>query len=353
MGMVRPSHKLKTLMVAFAIALLPLLAHAQPEGGPSSGPSCDRQCLSSLVDQVLKSMVAHDPYALPLAHVYAATENLHPAALGMMTLWRSVTRAGEPDFLALDPVAGQAFFEMQISEGGDLSALWGRIRVVDRKITELEFYINRSRGDHGFSFSAKDLPDNLHSWMHPPADRRRASRTMLEKLARASFNAHDNLQVAIGHDCQFIEAGTHVIDPGLPGVPPPASRPGRDPNAPLGCVFPPFRPTDLQARQVAIDTDLGIVVVAGMVPGRVFPYPYYGHMISAFIPDDMKQPQDAQLSWFEKEKRRGSEPLLRPAPATGVTMQVLQFYDGKLQGEQINVHLGPPGKRSVWLEPGM
>jgi hypothetical protein len=351
--MLFPSHKLKALMIALAVALLPISAHARtPRAGPPSTSSCGRACLSGLVDQVLKSMVAHDPYTLPLAPVYAATENLHPAALGMMTLWRTVTKAGGPDFLALDPIAGQAFFEMQISEGGDLSALWGRIKVVDHKITELEFYINRSRGDHGFSFSAKDLPANLRSWMNPPADRRRASRAMLEKLARASFNAHDDLRVAIGRNCQFIEAGTHVIDPGLPGVPPPASQPGRDPNQPLGCVFPPFRPTDLQARPIVVDSELGIVVVAGMVPGRVFPYPYYGHMISAFIPDDMKQPQDAQTKWFEQAQRRGGEPLLRPAAATGMTMQVLQFYDGKLQGEQINVHLGPPGKRSVWLEPG-
>jgi len=300
--------------------------------------------MTNIVDQVLDSMATHDPYNLPLAPVYTATENLHPAALGMMTLWRTVTNGGKPDFLAIDPVAGQAFFMKQIDEGGSLSAMWGRIKVVNQKITELEFYINRSHGDHGFSYSAKNLPANMHREMNPPADRVKASRAELEKLARASFDASDPMKVAIGTDCQFLEAGSQVFDPG---------NPPRKENAdkPLGCMFPPFRPTDLKARTIVVDTELGIVVTAGMVRGHVYPYPFYGKMISAFIPDDMKQAQDEEAAWFTKQQRLSKTPLLKPSAATGMTMQVLQLYNGKLQASQINVHLGGPDMQSIWVEP--
>ncbi|WDS35032.1 hypothetical protein [Pseudoxanthomonas sp.] len=328
-------------LLALAGAVVPLAAQAAPT---TASGACDRQCMSSLVDQLLQSMVARDPDRLPLARAYSASENSHPAALGMMTLWSSVTRAGRPDLLAIDTVAGQAFFELQIEEGGSPSMLWGRVKVVDRKLSELEFFINRSRGDHGFSYSAKDAPANLKRWMTPPRNRAKASRAELEQLSRAAFSTEVPYEIAVDPDCSFLEAGSKVIDPGLGD----SDRPG-DPNAPLGCMFPPFRPVDSKAREIVIDEELGIVVDAGMVPGRVYPYPFYGHMISAFIPDQMKQAQDAQQQWLDKQLVGKGAGLVKPMPAVGETMQVLQVYDGKLQGSQINVHLLGPGSRSLWV----
>lgn len=334
-------------MIPALFICLPMTALGAPSyRSDSKRTACDRGCMTRIVDDVVKSMVAHDPYTLPLAPVYEATENSHPAALGMMTLWRTVTDAGKPNFLAIDPIAGQAFLLMQIDEGGELSVLWGRIKVADRKITQLEFYINRSRGDHGFSFSARNLPVNVRSWMHPPAGRVRASRSALERLSRAAFDATDHIKVKVGRRCEFLEAGSHVIDPGL-GPEFQALR--AHPDKPLGCMFPPFRPTDLDARTIVIDQKLGIVVDAGMVAGKVYPYPFFGHMISAFIPDDMKRAQVTQKRWYKRMSREGEGSLLKPAAATGVTFQVLQFYNGELQGSQINVHLERPGVRSIWV----
>ena len=329
-------------LLAVSCVLAPAAAHAA--AGRTADSACDRQCMSTLVNQLLQSMVARDPDHLPLAREYAATENSHPAALAMMTLWRSVTRADKPDLLAIDTVAGQAFFELQISESGSLSMLWGRIKVSDRKIAELEFFINRSRGDHGFSFSAENAPTNLKRWANPPSQRAKASRADLVKLSRAAFSTDVPYEIEVDPNCSFLEAGSKVIDPGLGDSP----RPG-DPNAPISCMFPPFRPIDPQAREAVIDEELGIVVDVGMVPGHVYPYPYYGHMISAFIPDQMKQAQDAQQQWLDQQLKRPGAALVRPMPAVGETMQVLQVYNGKLQGSQINVHLLPPGSRSQWV----
>ncbi len=337
-----------SLMASMGLLMTAHTAQAQ------ASADCDRACMTEIVDGLVESMVKHDPDHLPLATVYQATENSHPAALGMMTMWRTITRAGKPDFLAIDVPAGQAYLETQVSEGSDLSVLWGRIKVVDRKITELELFVNRSRGDHGFSFSADKLPENLKSWMNPPASRQKASRAELEALSQAVFATNSTYTIDLGEKCSFIEAGSHVVDPGLDDVPPPtapAGSPARDSNAPLGCIFPPNHPTDPKAREIVIDEDLGIVVDAAIVPGTVFPYPFYGHMLSAFIPNEMAEPGVAQQAWFERKVAQGKGPLLKPAAATGDAMHVLQVYDGKLQGLQINVHVGGPDMKSGWTNP--
>lgn len=334
-----------------AIAASAMLSGAAPSAVHAADTACDRACMGNMVDQLLASMTAHKPELLPLAPVYTATENSHPAALGMMALWRTVTKAVKPSLLAIDPGAGQVYFALNVNEGGGLSVLWGRLKVIDRKIAELELFVNRARGDHGFSFSPEQLPANYRKLMSPPPTRRRASRAELEALARAAFDADDPLQVKIADDCQFTELGWQVIDPGLDDVPPPAPPAGAkpiDPNAPLGCVFPPYRPTDKRARVIAIDEELGFVVVAGVVPGHAYPYPHFGHMVSAFIPDQMAEPAKAQGAWFDRHVQQHKAPVVRPEPATGETMQVLQLYDGKLQASQINVFLSGPGMQSVW-----
>ncbi|PIG82101.1 hypothetical protein AARAC_000014 [Aspergillus arachidicola] len=140
--------------------------------------------MTTIVDQVLASMLAHRPDILALAQVYYATENSHPAALGMMTLWPTVTSSGPPSLLAIDTTSGSAYLALGVSTGSDKQqyVLWGQIKVVNKETTELELYINRSRGDHRFPFSSEELPKNYKRWMSPPADRQNATRATLKKL---------------------------------------------------------------------------------------------------------------------------------------------------------------------------
>ncbi|OJJ42386.1 hypothetical protein ASPZODRAFT_20504 [Penicilliopsis zonata CBS 506.65] len=93
-----------------------------------------------MVTLILDSMLAHDPYTLPLATVYKATENSHPAALSMMTAWRTITEAGPPSLLALDSRQGTAYFALDVSEGNAAreTILRGRIKVVDMDEMESE-----------------------------------------------------------------------------------------------------------------------------------------------------------------------------------------------------------------------
>ncbi|KAH6869116.1 hypothetical protein B0T10DRAFT_467447 [Thelonectria olida] len=332
------------LMKAAAALVLAVSASAAAAVGRSasitSNNSCSRESMTAIVTQILDSMVAHDPYSLPMATVYKATENSHPAALSMMTLWRTVTRAGPPSLLAIDTTNGAAYFSLDISEGTDVtqSVLRGRVKVVDQEITELELFVNRNRGDHGFSFSAAELPANYKVLMSPPANRTKASRATLEALSEALFATSSNFSVTVSDDCQFTESGWNVVDTGVYG---------NGSSDPLGCVWPDDHPTDTNARvALVVDEELGFVVTSGIIPGTV--YPYYGN-VSAFIPNKMTAAQKAQVAWYEEMQAQDNLPLLSPTGATGDTLEVLQYYNDELQAMQINVYLSGPNMTSPWL----
>jgi hypothetical protein len=296
--------------------------------------------MTAIITDVLNSMVAHDPSSLPLATVYRATENSHPAALSMMTSWRTIVNIAPPSLLAIDSKQGTGYFTLDVSEGNNdvPSILRGRIVVADHKITELELFINRNRGDHGFSYNSTQLVPNATPLMSPPANRKKNSRTSLEALSEALFATSSNLSVTVSDNCQFTEIGWKVVDTGVYG---------NSTTEPLSCSWPSDHPTDDNARvNLVIDEELGFVVTSGIIPGKV--YPYNGN-VSAFIPNKMTAAQEAQEVWFAEMKAKATLPLLAPTDATGDTLEVLQFYDDKLQAMQINVYLSGPGMSSPWL----
>jgi hypothetical protein len=285
-------------------------------------------------------MVAHDPSTLPLATVYKATENSHPAALSMMTSWRTIVNIAPPSLLAIDAAQGTGYFTLDVSEGNNdvPSILRGRIAVVNQKITELELFLNRNRGDHGFSFNSTQLLSNYRSLMMPPANRTKDSRKTLKAVSEALFATSSKTEVIVDDNCQFTELGWKVVDTGVYG---------NGTTKPLGCNWPTSHPTDDNARvNLVIDEELGFIVTSGMIPGKV--YPYNGN-VSAFIPNKMPEAQAAQDVWLAEMKAKATLPVLSPMNATGDTLEVLQFYNGKLQAMQINVYLNGPGMTSAWL----
>ncbi|KAF5009681.1 hypothetical protein FDECE_4127 [Fusarium decemcellulare] len=334
----------RNILTRVAALVLATMVFATPMAEPirrhaleSADSGCSRDYLTGLVTQVLGSMVAHDPYSLPLASTYKATENSHPAALSFMTSWRTITRTGLPTILALDTTQCSAYFALDISEGNDATqaVLRGRVKLVDQRISEIELFINRGRGDHGFSFSPEELAANNAVLMNPPTNRTNPSRATLEALSQALFARSSNFSVNVNDNCQFTEIGWKVVDTGVWGN-------NSSPEVP--CSWPPEHPIDDNARVgLVIDEELGFVLTSGVVPGKV--YPYNGN-ISAFIPDDLSVAQEAQEVWI---KAQDGLSLLAPTEATGDTLELLQYYDDELQAMQINVYLGGPNATSVWL----
>ena len=103
---------------------------------------CDRACLGTMLDQYLDAVVANAPDTAPLALGIRQTENAINVAPGN-GVWQSVTALGDVQRRYFDPVSGHAAYYGSVVEGAESALVTARIRVVEREITEAEWYIAR------------------------------------------------------------------------------------------------------------------------------------------------------------------------------------------------------------------
>jgi len=103
---------------------------------------CDRACLESLVEQVLRAMLAHDASRLPLAKGVRYSENGQFLALddGLWGTASKIAMPGTDDYAAVfaDPPAGTAGYWGLTNEHGTPGVLALRIKVAGGKISEME-----------------------------------------------------------------------------------------------------------------------------------------------------------------------------------------------------------------------
>jgi hypothetical protein len=344
------------------LAGLAALAGVAAPAADSSTAACNRACLRDLTDKVVASMVAHDPSRLPLSQVYAATENSVPSALNMMVIWRTAT-ASKSSYYVIDPESHQVFLISTIAEGPNDSLLFGRIKFDGRRISEVELFENRSRGQGGFQFEADGPAHFPREWtVEVPT----ASRATREELLRAGQSIFDTTVPApeAAMNCVVMENGKVVgenpdVLKAIGGGPQdeprtgPASSPKKtnpDGTVPVPCGNPPNRPTDRNARTTIIDEERGIVVSMAMVPGVVEPYLVTSPTESASVPNALLKPY-ADMLRKQRSSGKFNAPALRAMQNTAAVSEVHRIYDGKLQGLHLLVNLGAPGARSPWVGP--
>ncbi|HWU04038.1 MAG TPA: hypothetical protein VN222_14960 [Novosphingobium sp.] len=337
-------------LVAAAPALWGTSASAQAAAPAAArGDACDRACLRGKADALLASIVAHDPGRLPLARTYRATENGVPAALPMMTIWRTATAAAHT-FHVIDPVSQQVLLVSDIAEGSSHALLFGRIRVAQGQISEIELYVDRSRSDGGFQFEATGLAQLPSAWTQQVAPARLPTRDALLVAGRSIFDTRLSGPEA-APSCVMMENGKPVAeDPEVLkviGGGGPELAHNADGSVPIPCGAPPFRPTDPDARTDIVDEAQGIVVSIGTMEGLVQPYVITAPTISAFVPDAMMQPY-LDLLAAQRKTGRFNRPELVPTRASITVVQMQRYYDGKLQGMHLLEKLGPVGARSPW-----
>jgi len=336
-------------VVAFGLTLLPAGTKAQAQ-------SCDRPCLGALGDRLLNSMVAHDPGALPLSSEYAATENGVAAALPMMNLWRTITGI-KSRYYVVDPVTHQLFFIVTAAEGPHDNLLFGRFKVDrDAKLSELEFYIDRSRGDAGFQFGLQDGPMAFPTtaWQVSLKKSQRESRAALLNVGRSIFDRKiSSPPVAAG--CKMMENGKFSDE--NPKVlrflmPSNLSMAGLKRNGKgldlVPCAAPPERPHDDHARTDIVDEQDGIVVSFGMISGLIQPYLVTSPTDSAFVPFDIMQPY-VNLLKAQNKSGEFTAPRLRAMPVTSVVAHLYRMYDGKVQGMLLLFNVEPYRSTSPWV----
>ena len=259
----------RKILVLACAALAPLLgpaARAEPAGFNSNQmQSCDRACLSGVVDQYLEALVRKDPSRLPWAKHVLFTENNVQLAIGD-GLWGTISGKRAYDLRSLDPASGQAGWIGVIEEHGVPGIMALRLRVSDGKISEVETVLSR-RVDNG-PFPVVDglkTPPPIFSAIVPPA--RRSPRERLISIVDGYF---DTLQLNDGTLFTQFADSCERTENGLRTTHNPGAIPGYD-IAALGCADQ-FRKGQYvyddrlrDRRYPLVDEERGLVLAAGFI----------------------------------------------------------------------------------------
>jgi hypothetical protein len=106
--------------------------------------NCARECLEGIARKYMDALVQRNPSAAPLAEHVKFTENNVELRVGD-GLWGTITGKGPPatELLFADPEQGQVGFFGIVDEHGVPGYIGVRLKIEDRKISEIETVINR------------------------------------------------------------------------------------------------------------------------------------------------------------------------------------------------------------------
>ncbi len=100
-------------------------------------PDCDRQCLAGIADQYFAALTARDPSKVPAAPGIKYTETGKFKKLGE-GIWKTVTGAPTYRLSLYDPGTGGIGVHAVVPEGAKLTLMAVRMKVENRKLTEVE-----------------------------------------------------------------------------------------------------------------------------------------------------------------------------------------------------------------------
>ena len=195
-------------------------------GMSHAAATCDAKCLKGFVDQYLAALSAHDPSRLPVSGNVRYTENGQELPLGE-AIWVTNTGLGIYKNYFTDPEAGQTVAYVTIHEGDNFDVMAVRLKVVDKKITEVESIVVRPSGMGAGAGVMSSPAANLEKigkpnplWNQVIKKSERMSREDLIKTANKYFSG---LQKNDGKgdypftdDCNRLENGTQTTNMKLP-----------------------------------------------------------------------------------------------------------------------------------------
>jgi hypothetical protein len=141
---------------------------------------CDRACLNGIVDSYLQAIVAHDPSRAPFAVNARSTEYTQELAFGK-GLWQTASE-GPTSFRIYvpDPVVQQVGFFGVMKESGKPVVLALRLKVANRRITEIEQLVQRDVDD----FTLPNLVKPRATFLTPIPPKNRMSRDRMLEVAQ-------------------------------------------------------------------------------------------------------------------------------------------------------------------------
>ena len=242
----------KRRIVLVSLALL--LPAAWITAAQSSGQtSCDRECLRGFITQYLNDMVAHNPKSLPLAANARFTEDTKTLPLGE-GLWKGASglRSYRQDFL--DVRDGMAASHVIVEEEGKPIMLALRLKIANKKITEIETMVTRNRTEGAlFSVDALQMPKAAMNVV--PEASQKMSRAELIRIAEfypiglKAGGTFDAVQAPFAPDAYRLENGNMMAGAG--------ARAGSENIRTQRIIAHP----DVSYRIAAVDEELGIVLM--------------------------------------------------------------------------------------------
>jgi hypothetical protein len=202
---------MRKLLTVVAMGIL-IFAAAQ-----NANAQCDRQCLEGFVNQYLAAMAAHDASKAPFAPNVKYTENAKALTFPKPAegLWSTVSSLGDYKLYVADPKAGQVAFVGLVKENDKTALLSMRLRIENKKITEIESIVVRNM-----------MEGNLWTMKTPPPEFSRAlapeERVSREELVRISSVYFDGIvkitsKIVPWHDeCYRLENGMWTAGRKLP-----------------------------------------------------------------------------------------------------------------------------------------
>ena len=112
--------------------------------------NCDRECLRGFMTKYLDALVAQKPEDVPVAHNMRYTENTVDIKLGE-GIWKSKTKMTSYRQDILDPEWGISGTHVVLEEGKNTILLLVRLKIVNKKITEIETQVTRLEPGGRFS----------------------------------------------------------------------------------------------------------------------------------------------------------------------------------------------------------
>ena len=194
-------------------------SESAPAQAPAQDPQllCDRACLQGVADGYLKALVAHDPKLLSLDEHVRFTENGQELQLGD-GFWNTASGVGAAQQFYPDPQTQQIAFVGTMREFDSLVLMAMRLKVHDRRISEVETLFYRKGAGPEWSDAGVDATNARgaadSAWLVPVPTAQRASREQLMGVAMTWLNAlaHYDAKVPlpVGDECVRYENGARV-----------------------------------------------------------------------------------------------------------------------------------------------
>jgi hypothetical protein len=230
------------------------LAFLSAAGALHASPAdCDRDCLRGFVTQYLDALVAHNPSALPLSEKARFTEDSVEAKIGD-GLWKTATRLGGYRQDVLDTRQGIAASEVIVEESGSPALLALRLKVENKKITEIETMVTHKQKE-GALFKTDALQTADPKMLAAPDKSQLATRDDAIRIAKL-YPAGLKIGSFVSVDAPFA-ADAYRIENGVVTAGPGCSRPGCENIKAQKIIEHPF----ITTRVVAVDEELGIVLL--------------------------------------------------------------------------------------------